>query len=153
MLNADGVINGNSRTGINGLDYNRQWQDTVSKIPEIYALKEVIRSTQKVREIHMFCDLHGHSRKKDLFIFGCNNNSSRKDLMKERIFPMMFYKNCDEFSYDNCTFDVHPNKASTGRVAVRTEFNIINSFTLECSVSGPSCGRLKGHHFTIQSLK
>lgn len=42
MLNADGVINGNQRSGVNGLDYNRQWsKDIISKsnVPEIFALK------------------------------------------------------------------------------------------------------------------
>ena len=46
MLNADGVIVGNSRSGINGLDYNRQWQNPEpSTAPEIHALKEIIRQT------------------------------------------------------------------------------------------------------------
>ena len=101
----------------------------------------------------MFCDIHGHSKKKGLFIFGCNNNMSKKDIMKERIFSLMFHKNCEDFFYDNCTFDIQPNKTSTGRVAVRTEFGILHSYTLECSVSGPARGRLKGYHFTISALK
>lgn len=73
--------------------------------------------------------------------------------MKERIFPLIFHKNCDNFFYDNCSFDMENSKASTGRITVRNEFGILHSFTLETSVCGPHRGNLKEHHFTIPALK
>ena len=39
MLNADGVINGNQRSCLNGLDFNRQWQYPSAQAPEIAATK------------------------------------------------------------------------------------------------------------------
>lgn len=39
MLNADGVINGNQRSCLNGLDFNRQWQTPSAQAPEIAAAK------------------------------------------------------------------------------------------------------------------
>ena len=46
MMNCDGVINGNSTTGLSGLDYNEEWRNTnVRAVPEICAMGEVLRTT------------------------------------------------------------------------------------------------------------
>ena len=73
--------------------------------------------------------------------------------MKERIFPLIYHKNCESFNFDNCKFDVQSSKESTARISVWKEMNIINSFTLECSISGPSRGQYKGFHFTVPILQ
>jgi hypothetical protein len=72
--------------------------------------------------------------------------------MKERIFPLIYHKNCESFNFDSCKFDVQSSKESTARISIWKELNIINSFTLECSVSGPSRGKYKGYHFTVPIL-
>jgi len=42
MLNPDGVIVGNYRSSLSGLDLNRQWILPSTKLaPEIYQIKEV----------------------------------------------------------------------------------------------------------------
>jgi predicted deacylase len=33
-------------------------------------------SFQTAREVSMFCDFHGHSRKHDVFLYGCHNNNN-----------------------------------------------------------------------------
>lgn len=38
---------------------------------EIYAMKEMVRKTLDCRDIHLFVDIHGHSRNKNLFTYGC----------------------------------------------------------------------------------
>ena len=50
MLNPDGVIVGNYRGSLTGLDLNRQWQNPNSKLSiEIYAMKEMIKKTLECR--------------------------------------------------------------------------------------------------------
>jgi murein tripeptide amidase MpaA len=50
MLNPDGVIVGNYRCSLTGLDLNRQWQNPNSKLSiEIYAMKEMIKKTLECR--------------------------------------------------------------------------------------------------------
>lgn len=72
MLNPDGVIVGNYRCSLTGLDLNRQWHNPSSKLStEIYAMKEMVKKTLECREIALFVDIHGHSREKNLFIYGC----------------------------------------------------------------------------------
>lgn len=71
MLNPDGVINGNYRCSLVGQDLNRKFK-TNSKIlhPEISALKKLTRECRKQREIVFYCDFHGHSRNKNIFVYG-----------------------------------------------------------------------------------
>ena len=40
--------------------------------PEIYCMKEMIKKTLECRKVDLFVDIHGHSRAKNLFIYGCS---------------------------------------------------------------------------------
>ena len=72
MLNPDGVIVGNYRCSLAGLDLNRQWVNpSIKAAPEIASMKEMVRKTLECRDIHLFVDIHGHSRHKNLFMYGC----------------------------------------------------------------------------------
>ena len=44
-------------------------------------------------ELVLYCDFHGHSRKQNVFVYGCENKNSPNDRFKERIFPAMLSKN------------------------------------------------------------
>jgi predicted deacylase len=73
MLNVDGVIAGNHRTGLSGKDFNRQFVNPDKFIlPEISALKDlVVKSKQTYgKNLLFFLDFHGHSIKKNVFIYG-----------------------------------------------------------------------------------
>jgi murein tripeptide amidase MpaA len=105
MLNSDGVILGNTRCSLSGLDLNREWQDpTKEQHPILHHFKELIKTTSKEREVVLFCDFHGHSRKKNIFMYG---NSAKYDTKyRERIFPFILEKNSEVFSYYDCAFSV-----------------------------------------------
>ncbi len=47
----------------------------------------MIKKTLENRKIALFCDFHGHSRKKNIFIYGCTAQDAQ-DKLKERIFPL-----------------------------------------------------------------
>jgi murein tripeptide amidase MpaA len=73
MLNPDGVTLGNYRTGISGRDFNREYRNPDKSIfPEVYAFKKfVIDNKSLYREnLLMFLDFHGHSTKKNVFVYG-----------------------------------------------------------------------------------
>lgn len=84
-------------------------------------------------------------------MYGCTNQ--RADRLKERIFPLLFSKNTDVFSFDCCNFNINKQKESCGRVVMWKDFQLINSFTLEASFMGPTRGQFKDHHFNIQMLR
>ena len=54
---------------------NRRWQRPNPTLhPAIYHSKGVIAYVETVlqRKVYLYCDFHGHSRKKNIFLFGCN---------------------------------------------------------------------------------
>jgi hypothetical protein len=139
MLNPDGVILGNSRTSILGADLNRVWisPDPFSH-PSIHNTKQFIKSFTQKHETLVYLDLHGHSKKIGTFIYGCNKvvNGSFASWTKVRLYPRIIAKNSVLFAYNNCIFNIQPDKEGTGRVVVWKEIGISNSFTVETSIFG-----------------
>ena len=66
---------------------------------------------------------------------------------KEKVFPMLFSKFSECFSYEQCSFAIQKIKEGAGRVVIYKEIGIINSYTLECSFCGCSKGLYKDFHF------
>ncbi|CAF4990026.1 unnamed protein product, partial [Rotaria sp. Silwood1] len=145
MLNPDGVIVGNYRCSLTGKDMNRNFRHPRKQtFPIIYHIKELIQNLQRERrEILAFCDLHGHSRKSNVFAYGCDGcdgpQPDMKNFLYARVLPFIMSRTApDMFSFDYCKFHIHRCKESTGRVVMWKEMLIKNSFTLEASFAGTS---------------
>lgn len=141
MLNPDGVIHGNYRCSLLGCDLNRKWQSPNKFLhPTIYYTKQLIRFIHWERKVLLYCDLHGHSRKQNAFFYGCSyKNYEYEGRIKNaqlRILPLLCCHKNPIYSFAGCSFRIEKAKESTGRVVVFREFNIMNSFTLECSFHG-----------------
>jgi len=149
MLNPDGVIVGNYRSSLCGLDLNRQWQMPSKKItPTIYYAKQMIQRLCECRDVVLYIDIHGHSRKKNIFMYGNNAPSA-----KEKIFPRLLAGLVDYFSIGDCSFQVKKNKKFTARAVVYNEFEVYNSYTLEASLCGADTGQLANYHFNRANLE
>ena len=61
-------------------------------------------------------------------------------------------KNCDYFNFDGSTFSIQKAKETTARVVMYREFQLIYSYTLECSFFGPNKGASKDCHFNQAML-
>lgn len=97
MLNPDGVIVGNYRCSLTGRDLNRNYKTLLKEaFPSIWHTREMIKKLMDEREVLLYCDLHGHSRKNNVFIYGCHNNNSPERRFKEHVFPMMLSKNAKD---------------------------------------------------------
>lgn len=86
MINVDGVIIGNYRTSMSGNDLNRRYVKPDFRIhPEVCAIKQLCNDLiygpeEEAKksdepetlgeEIMAFVDMHGHSRKKNVFVYG-----------------------------------------------------------------------------------
>jgi hypothetical protein len=56
------------------VDLNRQWKAPVKSLhPTVSALKAFMLAQRKVRDVAMYIDLHGHSRKYNVFMYGCED--------------------------------------------------------------------------------
>lgn len=116
MLNADGVIVGNYRCNLSQVDLNRQWIDPSKKAhPTIYHAKQMIKRMKEQRDLVLYCDFHGHSRKKNCFMYGCNKDNSKK----QQIFPALVKSNLNTFSFKDCSFLIQKDREGASRVNIR----------------------------------
>jgi murein tripeptide amidase MpaA len=73
MVNPDGVVIGNFRTSLCGRDLNRMFRnEDTFLIPEVAAIKSVVHQLKlEFKErLFFFLDFHGHSVRKNVFIYG-----------------------------------------------------------------------------------
>ena len=103
---------------------------------------EVFNERHKVT---LFCDFHGHSRKRNVFMYGCCVKSSnmydmRKNLLA-RMIPVLMSRRTKLFSYKDSHFRMHKSKESSARIVVNKEFGIANSYTMEATFYGPSSAK------------
>nr|XP_015194124.1 PREDICTED: cytosolic carboxypeptidase 2 [Lepisosteus oculatus] len=154
MLNPDGVIVGNYRCSLAGRDLNRNYGTLLrDAFPCVWHTRNMVKRLVAEREVVLYCDFHGHSRKHNVFMYGCDNKSSPAQRLLERVFPLMMSKNAtDMFSYKGCKFRVQKSKEGTGRI-VMWRMGITNSYTMESTFGGSTLGGRKGTHFTTQDLK
>ena len=54
-----------------------------------------------ILQVLVYCDLHGHSRKHNVFMYGCNRRDENEDaieaILKERLFPWMMAQKVFQF--------------------------------------------------------
>ena len=114
MLNPDGVICGNYRCSLAAVDLNRRWARPSAKLhPTIHALKKLLLRLHVRQPIAMFVDLHGHSRKQRVFMYGCdesitaaaaaggygptiglNGKLGRVPALLQQVFPLLCSRTC-----------------------------------------------------------
>ena len=163
MLNPDGVVNGNYRCSLTGDNLNRCWLDPLKKLhPTIWHTKATMKKLQEDREVMMFCDFHGHSRKRNIFVYGCERKERDGGFhlgfpsyrIMEKVFPKILSDTApDLFSMVESSFKVQKSKESTVRVVCWRELGLTNSYTLEATFAGADCGAYAGMHFQTSHLE
>ncbi|XP_074951189.1 cytosolic carboxypeptidase 2 [Phalacrocorax aristotelis] len=154
MLNPDGVVVGNSRCSLTGRDPNRAYGTALrDSFPGVWHLRAMVERVLAEREVVLYCDFHGHSRKNNVFMYGCDSGGAGAGMrLRQRIFPLMLSKNApDKFSFPSCKFKVQKSKAGTGRV-VMWRIGVSNSYTMEVAFGGSTLGG-RSSHFTVEDLK
>ncbi|XP_075894141.1 cytosolic carboxypeptidase 2 isoform X2 [Nelusetta ayraudi] len=154
MLNPDGVIVGNYRCSLAGRDLNRNYQTSLrDSFPCVWHARSMVERLLAGTDVVLYCDFHGHSRKNNVFMYGCNTAGDAALKLRERVFPLMMSKNAsNKFSFKSCKFRVQKSKEGTGRVTM-WKLGIKNSYTMEASFGGSTLGDRKGTHFTTGDLK
>uniref|UniRef100_A0A668AX46 Cytosolic carboxypeptidase 1 n=1 Tax=Myripristis murdjan TaxID=586833 RepID=A0A668AX46_9TELE len=167
MLNPDGVVNGNHRCSLSGEDLNRQWQSPNPELhPTIYHTKGLLQYLAHIQRTPLvFCDYHGHSRKKNVFMYGCsvketvwqsNINATSCDLQEDlgyRTLPKILSQIAPAFNMASCSFVVERSKASTARVVVWREIGVQRSYTMESTLCGCDQGKYKGLQIGTRELE
>ncbi|KAJ8343839.1 hypothetical protein SKAU_G00311680 [Synaphobranchus kaupii] len=167
MLNPDGVINGTHRCSLNGEDLNRQWIGPDPALsPTIFHSKGLLYYLQSIRHTPLvFCDYHGHSRKKNVFLYGCSvketlwqagstvNTVALKEDPGHRTIPKTLDRIAPAFSFNSCSYLVEKSRASTARVVVWREMGVVRSYTMESTYNGCDQGIYKGLQIGSRELE
>jgi hypothetical protein len=127
--------------------------------PTIVAFKELVRTIQNNRGVALYVDLHGHSKLKNSFIYGCDLTMqpekyakylatmlSEEEVNQRRIFCRVFPKilctmskssnSNGYFSYRDCAFSIDKSKFGTGRVVSWRDLGVLAAYTVEMSFCG-----------------
>uniref|UniRef100_A0A674H2Z9 Cytosolic carboxypeptidase 2 n=1 Tax=Taeniopygia guttata TaxID=59729 RepID=A0A674H2Z9_TAEGU len=154
MLNPDGVVVGNSRCSLAGRDPNRAYGKALpGSFPGVWHLRAMVQRLLAEREVVLYCDFHGHSRKNNVFMYGCDaGRDGTATRLHQRVFPLMLSKNApDKFSFSSCKYQVQKSKEGTGRVSM-WRLGVSHSYTLEVAFSGSTLGG-RSSHFSVQDLE
>ncbi|NXN30366.1 CBPC4 carboxypeptidase, partial [Nycticryphes semicollaris] len=157
MLNPDGVINGSHRCSLSGDDLNRQWLTPSSQLhPTIYHAKGLLYYLRSIgRAPLVFCDYHGHSQRKNVFLYGCSiketlwqagcmvDTTVITEDVGYRTLPKILDKVAPAFVMNSCSFLVEKSRESTARVVVWKEMGVLRSYTMESTYCGCSHGLYK----------
>ena len=159
MLNIDGCKYGNYRCSLLGVDLNRRWNMPSKALhPTIYYTKKMIETFQERHEVMMVCDMHGHTKKRNVFMYGCGVRSydpieTRKNLLA-RVVPYLMSLRNKLFSYKDSHFRMENDRKATARVVLWESFGIAHSYTMEASFFGPSkesaFGECNGNDFHMK---
>lgn len=136
MLNPDGVILGNYRTNFAGKDLNRQFKNTNKLLfPTVFALKELLLECRNKYgdKILAFFDLHGHSIKRNVFIYGPDHPANKQEYYMSRFIPKILDQKTEMFRFYSSSFKISSAKMSTSRAICLFDYKINNSYTVEAS--------------------
>ena len=96
----------------------------------------LIRDSKEPEPISAFIDIHGHSRKKSVFIYGPYFPLHSEKYLKMRVLPKLLSERTEMFRFYSCKFRIQKSKLKAARVVLWKEFGIMNCFTLEASFHG-----------------
>lgn len=141
MLNVDGVIHGNQRCSLAGVDLNRKWLLPDYQIhPSVFYAKQLIKQFHEKYKVELLVDLHSHSKKYLMsnlyskprlgaFFYGNRN------LKGAELYPHVVASINSHIDATNNRFmDVDlQSLRSTARATLGKLLNHSNVYTLECS--------------------
>ena len=169
MLNPDGVLQGNHRCSMAGEDLNRKWAAPCPQLhPIIYATKGLLMLLSRSGRVPLvYADFHGHSRKKNVFMYGCSAAQSwlledtenpawvdaRTEDQAYQCLPRILERISQAFSLSNCSYQVDKTKESTARVVVWRQCRVLRSYTVESTYHGCDQGELRGLHLNTSDLE
>ncbi|XP_032696449.1 cytosolic carboxypeptidase 1 isoform X4 [Lontra canadensis] len=115
--------------------------------------------------LQVYCDYHGHSRKKNVFMYGCSiketvwhtsDNAASCDVVEDggyRTLPKILSHIAPAFCMSSCSFVVEKSKESTARVVVWREIGVQRSYTMESTLCGCDQGKYKGLQIGTRELE
>jgi hypothetical protein len=121
--------------------------------PIVYNFKKMVKEFIQERPVQLYCDFHGHSKQRNIFMYGCIDRTDHARNIEIQVFPKLCSQISSNFSFNDCSFNLDDLKLNTGRVNVFTEMSIMNSFNMEASFCGADQGPNADYHFSTCDLE
>ena len=83
-----------------------------------------------------YLDVHAHSGRKSVFMYGPYFPLHCRNYMKIRTLPKLISERTEMFRFFSCKFKIEKYKENCARIAIWRDFNITNCFTIESSSFG-----------------
>merc|ERR1712136_729164 len=108
------------------------------------------------------CDVHGHSRRFNVFFYGCcklqswtfdDRSSSPDDYTTSRRLVEEVSAISELVDVSQCSWQVEKERETTARIVAWRHFNVATSSTLECSLAGSNRSSLNVLNFTLNFRK
>jgi hypothetical protein len=103
-----------------------------------------LQKTNKDR-VHAYLDVHAHSGRKSIFMYGPHFPLHSSKYMKIRTIPKLISERTEMFRFFSCKFKHDKYKENCARLAICRDFDVTHSFTIESS----QYGFLNKHRETI----
>lgn len=130
---------------MSGRDLNRRWLEPNKDLfPEAFFTKNQILELSKRKNIKMILDLHGHTQRKKVFAYGCND---KNEPHRSRLYPYILSKLTSFFDFKSCNFCIDKSKAGTARVSLFNQLKVPYTYTIETSQFGTTEGHLSSEVF------
>ena len=107
-------------------------------MPEPFYLRNLVKELQKTdkHKIMAYLDVHAHSGRKSIFMYGPYFPLHCRNYMKIRTLPKLISERTEMFRFFSCKFKVEKYKENCARIAIWRDINITNCFTIESSSFG-----------------
>jgi murein tripeptide amidase MpaA len=118
MTNPDGVILGNYRCSLSGHDLNRTYLAPNKRLhPTTCAIKKMVEDITKGKSynhlnhpVQSFIDIHGHSRKKSVFVYGPYFPLHTEKYLRVRVLAKLMDDILPMFRFYSCKFKLEKSK-------------------------------------------
>lgn len=96
-------------------------------------MKKLVMQQQRLQ---FFFDVHSHSSKKSIFIYGPHFPLHSEHYLKIRILPKLISEKTQMLRYYSCRFRNEPEKVNCSRLTINRVCNLPNCYTIEISIMG-----------------
>ena len=83
-----------------------------------------------------YLDVHAHSGRKSIFMYGPYFPLHSSKYMKIRAIPKLASERTEMFRFFSCKFKIEKYKENCARIAIWRDFDVTNCFTIEASALG-----------------
>lgn len=151
VLNPDGVVRGDGRLNLLGLDLNRQWAEPdPDREPTIAAATDAMRDSAEEAPVTLVADFHSHQRRPNFYYY--NDEETTSPEVHSEIVDFMELTEEINPEWSVSASSARPVTRARGRGWAHSELDA-QGITLESAAQAPTYGPHSGEAMTPERLR